>query len=438
MKKQIRTSRVQYILVSAFIILVSLGTWISCSKDATVSSTDPTLRASKPALLPSDSVDFHPQSGVNYDPFDGMNEDDRKDAIGGRAAAEKYLRILVAQLAKAMPNDKTRHILHRVVPKVDNGEIHLAQIAAQHPMVLGVLSNGFKDAIDEKDPGGSLHLEAQNTESNGEAVLKVSKALCDLILTVVSKDGEAWDPGRAIPVFFSPLTDEQNTTVMEGVDTQQKAITVPFGRKKGPPVYLLVKADENSPMIDSNRNAIKVSMAPSVNGLWSSIFKSFNSIGLVSPVYAHDHHVSHGPHYGRIQPAREITIFVAHEDETKLDIKVDVRIRIKDVPGNNDWIHKQTFDLRDVDYINIPYRKYKNLTTEHGTAAYPNGYTIYWIRVYETDFWNADDEVCRWSEVYIQNPGSLYLPRWMGDRGIGEDGQGLHQDAETTIRKIAN
>lgn len=66
-------------------------------------------------------------------------------------------------------------------------------------------------------------------------------------------------------------------------------------------------------------------MAPSVNGLWSSIFKSFNSIGLVSPAYAHEHRVSHGPHYGRIQPAREITIFEPHEDETKLDIKIDVR-----------------------------------------------------------------------------------------------------------------
>lgn len=260
----------------------------------------------------------------------------------------------------------------------------------------------------------------------------------DLVLAVVTRNGQKWTSTTAIPVFFSPLTDEKNTTVMEGVDTQLRAITVPFGRGKGPSVYLLVKADENSPMIDSNKNAIRVSMTPSVNGLWSSIFKSFNSIGLVSAAYAHDHHVSHGPHYGRIQPAREITIFEPHEDETKLDIKIDVRIRIKDVPGNNDWIHKQSFDLRDVDEINIPYQNYKNLTTQHGTAARPNGYTIYWIRVYETDFWNADDEVCRWSEVYIRNSGSLYLPRHQGDRGIGEEGQGLHQDAETTIRKIAN
>lgn len=47
--------------------------------------------------------------------------------------------------------------------------------------------------------------------------------------------------------------------------------------------------------------------------------------------------------------------------------------------------------MSEVDEINIAYRNYKDLMTEHGTAARPNGYTIYWIRVYETDFWNEDE-----------------------------------------------
>ena len=256
----------------------------------------------------------------------------------------------------------------------------MAKIVVEYPDLLGVLSNGFKDAVDAKDPGGALHLKTQNTLSNGEAVLKVSKALCDLILTVVTLDGQTWNPTRAIPVFFSPLTDEKNTTVMEGVDTDLKAITAPFGRgKKGrPSVYLLVKADENSPMIDSNKNAIKVSMTPSDNGIWSSIFKS---ISLISSVYAHDHHLDHGPHYSLIKPAKEITIFEPHEDETKLDIKIDVRLRVT----QGGMIYKQSFDLTDVDFINIPYTDYAHLKTEHGLSQYWNRNRIYWIRIYETD-----------------------------------------------------
>ncbi len=432
MKARIRTYRSR-ILISALIALVGLGIGISCSKDTGVSST-PTPRAGKPAVLSQTSDDFRPQTNVNYDPFAGKNEDDRKNAIGGREAAEKYLRVIVAHLARAMQNKQARHILRQVVPKSTNGEIHLAKIAVEYPDLLGVLSNGFKDDVDAKDPGGALHLETQNTLSNGEAILKVSKALCDLVLMVVTADGKAWDPEKAIPVFFSPLTDEKVTTVMEGVDTDLKAITAPFGRSKEgrPSVFLLVKADENSPMIDSNKNAIKVSMAPSSSGMWSSIFKSFNSISLVSPAYAHDHHLNHGPHYFLIKPAKEIQIFVPHEDETKLDIKIDVRIQVT----RSGHILKETFDLRDVDEINIPYTKYAHLKTKHGAAQYWNSNYIYWIRIYETDFWNADDEVCRWSNIHMQNPGQRYLARHQGDVGIGEDGQGLHRDAELTIEKL--
>ena len=67
--------------------MVSFGIWISCSKDTGVSSIDPQPLATKPAVV-SEPVDFHPQTGVNYDPFNGMNEEDRKNAIGGREAAE--------------------------------------------------------------------------------------------------------------------------------------------------------------------------------------------------------------------------------------------------------------------------------------------------------------------------------------------------------------
>ena len=443
MKKPIRTNQMLHpILISVLIALVSFGIGISCSKDAGISSISPTddsvssrrLVGTKPAVGGSNYADFHPQTGVDYDPFKGMNEEERKNAIGGREAAEKYLRVIVAHLARAMHNEQARHILHKVVPKVDDGEIHLAQIAAEYPDLLGVLSNGFKDAVDAKDPGGALHLKTQNTESNGEAILKVSKALCDLILTVVTSDGQTWNPARAIPVFFSPLTDEKVTTVMEGVDTDLKAITAPFGRDKEgrPSVFLLVKADENSPIIDSNKNAIKVSMAPSSSGMWSSIFKSLNSISLVSPAYAHDQQFNHGPHYFLIKPAKEIQIFVPHEDETNLDIKIDVRIQVT----RTGYVHKETFDLRDVDKINIPYTKYANLKTKHGAAQYWNDNYIYWIRIYETDWWNDDDEVCRWSNIPMRNPGERYLARWQGDVGIGEDGQGLHQDAELTIEKL--
>ena len=77
MKKRIRTNRMHSrILVSALIVLVGLGIGISCSKDTGVSSRR--LVGTKPAVGGSNYADFHPQTNVNYDPFDGMTWDDRQ------------------------------------------------------------------------------------------------------------------------------------------------------------------------------------------------------------------------------------------------------------------------------------------------------------------------------------------------------------------------
>ncbi len=437
MKKRIRTDRLRSgILVSVLIVLVGFGTWISCSKDASVSSIDPQPRATKPAVV-SEPVDFHPQTGVNYDPFNGMNEEDRKNAIGGREAAEKYLRVIVAHLARAMHNEQARHILHKVVPKVDNGEIHLAQIAAEYPDLLGVLSNGFKDAVDAKNPGGALHLKTQNTESNGEAILKVSKALFDLVLTLVVPDGEGWDTTQKIPVFYMPLDDESVTTVMNGIDANLAPVTLSFPDPKISYPFLLVNFDESSPMIDGNANAIKVSMVPTEDlGIWDSILSGFNrfsGFSLVSPVYAHTVSVSHGPHYYLIQPVKEIKIYNDHEGIGSPEIMMTVHILVKDYPNTNeDWIWEEgPYDLEDVDEVGVVYTDYEDITTDHGTAQNPNGHYIALIRIYEQDgVWNEDDEVCRWSDVQIVTVGSTRrLTRSQGDNGYSKD-------ADLRIKKI--
>ena len=115
--------RLRYILVSALIALVGLGIGISCSKDASVSSIDPTstdagvsdqrLVGTKPAVGGSNYADFHPQTNVNYDPFAGMSLEERRNAIGGPDTAEKYLRIIAKQLAIVMADNEKGEMLCR-------------------------------------------------------------------------------------------------------------------------------------------------------------------------------------------------------------------------------------------------------------------------------------------------------------------------------------
>ena len=287
MKKQIRTSRVQYILVSALIILVGLGTWISCSKDATVSSTDSTLRATKPALSPS--PDFYPQTNINYDPFDGMNPDDRKNAIGGREAAEKYLQIVTYHLAHAMADDKARGILHENVPKPGEGEIHISQLIMDHPHFLTTISGDFKNSVVNKGTEGPLSLIIRDIETDSEAILKVSKALLDLeIRLVTTKDG-SWEPSEKIPIFYTPLDDLQ-ATVIVGVDANLKTVEIPIPEDKqtAPYAFLMINFDED--LLVDQMSAMSSALHPhpphKPKSLWS-LFNLFDSFGFTSPAYAH-------------------------------------------------------------------------------------------------------------------------------------------------------
>ena len=138
MKKRIRTNRMRgHILISALIV-VGLGIGISCSKDTGVSSIDPTSTddgvssrrsvGTKPAVGGSNYADFHPQTGVNYDPFDGMGLRARQQAIGGPEAAEKFLKLVVAQVASAMNDERARSVLYDHVPQLDHGRMPAMRI----------------------------------------------------------------------------------------------------------------------------------------------------------------------------------------------------------------------------------------------------------------------------------------------------------------------
>ena len=104
MKKRIRTNRMRHHILISALIVVGLGIGISCSKDDGVSSISPTddgvssrrSVGTKPAVGGSNYADFHPQTGVNYDPFADMSLKDRVKAVGGAVGSEKYLQVVCA------------------------------------------------------------------------------------------------------------------------------------------------------------------------------------------------------------------------------------------------------------------------------------------------------------------------------------------------------
>ena len=154
----------RYILVSGLIALMGLGIGISCSKDDGISGRR--LVGTKPAVGSSNYADFHPQTNVNYDPFAEMTRQERKAALGGSEGAIKHLQVVARHVAQAMRNKDVRELLHRVVPKDKEGDVHLFQIMMDNPAFFSLVSEGFKDAVSNKGIDASLSTIIGDTPSN--------------------------------------------------------------------------------------------------------------------------------------------------------------------------------------------------------------------------------------------------------------------------------
>ena len=421
MEKRIRANRIHSsILVSALIVLVSLGIGISCSKDTGVSSRSPNstdadvssrrLVGTKPAVGGSNYADFRPQTNVNYDPFAGMTLEERRNAIGGPDAAEKYLRIMAKQLARVMADNEIRAILHSVVPDLEQGEIHISKIADRFPQFLGKLSEGFRDAVANGSVSGNLANLIKEDKSDSETIYKASKALFELEIAVSNPPGKTWDPAQSIPVFFAPIDDE-SATVIEGIDTNLQPISVPAGGDTAPYTCLVLNFDEDLPLLYEDVN---VSSVPQHESLWTWQ-NILNFFSIVSPAYAHYPpspfdavpEPPHHPCYSEdiLQPIKKIAIYDDHEDWPMGAPEIFMGIIWRKPPYEPVLPYRtREEDLEDLDETDEWYTKFDHLRTLHGTCGASG--TLEEVYVLEMDPWPGEgDDLGRWYNVSIPTTG---------------------------------
>ena len=413
MNKRIRTNRMRYILVSGLIALVGLGIGISCSKDTGVSSIDQTSTddgvsgqrsvGTKPAVGGSNYADFHPQTNVNYDPFAGMSFADRKEAVGGVEGAVKHLEVIARHLANLMNDEKARGILQQNVPKSDDGEVHLVQLLTDHPYLLSVLSGDFKDSVSDKAIGDRLSQVIKDTDSHGEAIMKASKALLDLMVSVATPDGTGWDGSDKIPVFYVPANDDNGAT-MQGVDADLDPVSFVIDGRKIPYSFLYLNYDENSPMVRAGREGGRYfSINPQepespLMSLWASWRRTIRSLSLVPSAEAHNAGY-HGPHYNLVQPVQQIIIFDTHEPIGNPDIWLYLTLRVH---PTQDYFYEKGWSLIAVDEINKTYTDYAYIRATHGVAYEWNYDYVVSVRIIESDgFVNPDDELGLWESIRL-------------------------------------
>ena len=421
MNKRIRTNRLHRYILASGLVMVSFGIWISCSKNTGVSSIDPTstddgvssqrLVGTKPAVGGSNYADFHPQTGVNYDPFAGMTRSQRKEALGGLEGSVKHLQVVAHHVALAMRDSTARELLHSVVPKDKQGDVHLFQTMMDNPAFFGLVSEGFKDAVSNKGIDANLSAIIRDTPSNGEAFLKASKALVDVVLTLVVPPGEEWNPDDIIPVFSAPVDDKPGS-VMEGVNTDLNPTFLTLQKGDPPYTFLFLNFDENSPMI---REGTSLSLGPElspIERLWASWQNTVQSISLTTPANAHiqGSGVVHFSHDTLVAPLNAIEILDYDEPwgGGPPDVYLDIKIRLLQY---GEHYHEQRFYLPLVTETHHIYTEYRDIRTQHGLRHEWNYNRIKQIRVMDED-WGADDHMGKWVDTHMyQLPSHI---QWLG------------------------
>lgn len=317
-----------------------------------------------------------------------MSLDDRRNAIGGSEFAEQYLRIIGKQLARAMMDKGARKILYSITPDINEGGVHITKIADMYPYILGLVSEGFKDAIAQGGLQGTLAGVIKEASSDAEAIYKASRGLFELEIAIATPAGEKWNPANPIPVVFPPISED--ATVVEGVDVNLQPISLSAEGKTAPRTSLVLNFDEDMFVPD---NAISISSVPEPESLWASWQDIWNAIRLVPSAYAHypsNHHSCY--HENIIQPVKAIVIYDDHESWAKGKPEIYINIVWRLPP--NEPVEPYLYDLEHVDQERVYYTNYAHLRTQHGTC----GVVLQTVRVFESDYLR-EEILGRWTNV---------------------------------------
>ncbi len=326
-----------------------------------------------------------------------MSFDDRKATIGGSQEAEKYLQVIAHHLAHAMNDAKSRATLHAVVPKSGEGAIHISRLVTEYPHLLTAVSGDFKNSVSSKAITGTLSQIIQNTGTNGEAILKATKALFELEVRLVTPEGGGWDSSKKIPVFYTPISDE---TIMQGADASLQTITFPMPEDKqtAPYPFLLINFDEDLMVVYKG-----ISSTPHVHeyeyeNVWTSIL---NSMSFTSPAYAH-YSSTNNPHLSCyhqqiLQPVKRILIWETGEkfgDAPELYMKIY---------WNGPNAPRRFYaSLPEVNETGEYYYNYDHLRTRHGTCL---AGVLKSVELWDMDYFTDDDLIVRWNQPQIPFDG---------------------------------
>ncbi|MCY3737483.1 MAG: hypothetical protein OXG13_13830 [Gemmatimonadaceae bacterium] len=340
--------------------------WEGCSGSESAAPSGPASKAV--------AGGFQADTSTDYDPFKGMSESERKDAIGSADTALDYLKVAATQLVKAINDPTSRKILSENVPAWEKGEVKLADIAIDNPTLLTALSSGVRASVGSLS--GTLASEIQGTASDGEALLKMTEALFDLEVTLVTPPGEEWDPSEEIAVHFVPIDNE--ATSIEGLDADGSVISLSADATEASYAFLAINFDEDG--LSSDSQTVYQTPLPA-RSIWN--------FSLISAAYA-DYPDNHAGcyHENMLQPAKEITIYNDHETGWFNDPEIMIEVKWNG-PDPKPW--SVDYSLEDVDEEDRLYTSYAWRLTDHGRCSYTNK-----LRVYEDDFY-SDDTLAYWN-----------------------------------------
>ena len=297
-----------------------------------------------------------------------------------------------------------------------------------NPEALAVLSKGFVKQVQEIGLSGSLAdiISGYNDE---KAFLAAAEALYGLEVSLVDPK-RLYQGTTPIEVYHTPVLDEKDTEIFEGVDPDGNAVTMPFSPSsmKGSNPFLFINYDEDFFYREVNRPLAKTEPLPHLRPTLLAGLDPRNLI--VSRAWAHGSHGGNSSipdcyHGDSIYIAR-FRFSDAHEGNgtpPEMTFTYTPTHRHFAHPWNNS-LNSRRRRYEAADEINTDYPKPGQSRPEIYFHAgfpcigevFPSGTSGYRkedylnLRWVEEDLWpNPDDDVAHWKKADMDGYGNIYL-----------------------------
>lgn len=176
-------------------------------------------------------------------PYLGKTEEEYIERFGSGSNVTKLLQLVAEKFAEAANDSAIRADIIDELGK-SSESVSLTSLLTGVDGFSTKISEDFKSDVSDLGVTGDLGTQVIPAGSDEDALMKVAHVLYGLrVLLVMPKSG-VWSTDQAMPVYYNPTTDEDDTDYYQGYNPDGTAAKFDFEASDAPYPFLYVHQDE--------------------------------------------------------------------------------------------------------------------------------------------------------------------------------------------------